>query len=80
MKYFKPLEKNEIQNKFIQLGAGNPLRRNIGEAVITVRGTGSIHAFGSINHFYLINEMTIPGSSTWYVGFGKDKRVTCTSI
>jgi multimeric flavodoxin WrbA len=54
-------------------GAGNQLRRKIGAAVVAVRRSGAIHAFDSINHFFLINEMIIPGSSYWNVGFGKDK-------
>ncbi|MBW6500353.1 MAG: flavodoxin family protein [Bacteroidales bacterium] len=54
-------------------GAGNPLRRKIGAAVVAVRRTGAIHAFDSINHFFLINEMIIPGSSYWNVGFGMGK-------
>jgi multimeric flavodoxin WrbA len=31
------------------------------------------HAFDSINHFFLISEMIIPGSSYWNMGFGLDK-------
>lgn len=54
-------------------GAGNPLRRKIGAAVVAVRRAGAIHAFDSINHFFLINEMIIPGSSYWNVGFGMGK-------
>jgi multimeric flavodoxin WrbA len=54
-------------------GAGNPLKRKIGAAVVSVRRTGAIHAFDSINHFFLINEMIIPGSSYWNIGIGKEK-------
>jgi multimeric flavodoxin WrbA len=54
-------------------GAGNPLRRKIGAAVISVRRTGAIHAFDSINNFFLINEMIIPGSSYWNIAVGKEK-------
>jgi len=54
-------------------GAGNPLKRKIGAAVVAVRRTGAIHAFDSINHFFLINEMIIPGSSYWNIGIGKEK-------
>lgn len=55
-------------------GAGNPLRRKIGAAVIAVRRAGAIHAFDSINHFFLINEMIVPGSSYWNVGIGREKK------
>jgi multimeric flavodoxin WrbA len=54
-------------------GAGNPLRRKPGAAVIAVRRAGAIHAMDSINHFFLINEMIIPGSSYWNIGIGREK-------
>ncbi len=53
--------------------AGNPLKRKTGAAVIAVRRAGAIHSFDSINHFFLINEMLIPGSSYWNIGIGKEK-------
>lgn len=54
-------------------GTGSPLRRKIGAGVIAVRRAGAIHAFDSINHFFLINEMIIPGSSYWNIGVGREK-------
>lgn len=54
-------------------GAGNPLKRKTGAAVIAVRRAGAIHAFDSINHFFLINEMIIPGSSYWNIALGREK-------
>ena len=53
--------------------AGNPLRRKAGAAVVAVRRIGAIHAFDSINHFFLINEMIIPGSSYWNIATGREK-------
>jgi len=53
--------------------AGNPLKRKPGAAVVAVRRAGSIHTFDSINHFFLINEMIIPGSSYWNIAIGRDK-------
>ncbi len=47
--------------------------RKIGAAVVAVRRGGSIHAFDTINHFFLINEMIIPGSCYWNMGVGRDK-------
>jgi multimeric flavodoxin WrbA len=52
---------------------GKPLKRKPGAAVIAVRRAGAIHAFDSINHFFLINEMIIPGSSYWNIGIGRNK-------
>jgi multimeric flavodoxin WrbA len=54
-------------------GAGNPLKYKPGAAVIAVRRAGAIHAFDSINHFFLINEMIIPGSSYWNIAIGREK-------
>jgi len=54
-------------------GAGRPLKHIPGAAVIAVRRAGAIHAFDSVNHFFLINEMIVPGSSYWNVGIGREK-------
>lgn len=48
-------------------------RRKVGAAVVAVRRGGEIHAFDSINHFFLISQMIVPGSSYWNMGFGLDK-------
>ncbi|MBN2329825.1 MAG: flavodoxin family protein [Candidatus Omnitrophica bacterium] len=48
-------------------------RRKVGAAVVAVRRGGEIHAFDTINHFFLISEMIIPGSIYWNMGFGLDK-------
>lgn len=47
-------------------------RHKVGAAVVAVRRAGSIHAFDSINHFFLISQMIIPGSSYWNIGVGRD--------
>jgi len=48
-------------------------RHKVGAAIVAVRRGGSIHAFDSINHFFLISQMIIPGSSYWNMGFGLEK-------
>jgi multimeric flavodoxin WrbA len=48
-------------------------RRKVGAAVVAVRRGGEIHAFDSINHFFLIEEMIVPGSCYWNMGFGLAK-------
>ena len=48
-------------------------KRKAGAAIVAVRRGGSIHAFDSINHFFLISQMLIPGSSYWNMGFGLEK-------
>jgi multimeric flavodoxin WrbA len=49
------------------------LRRKVGAAVVAVRRAGAIHAFDSINHFFFISQMIVPGSSYWNVGMGLAK-------
>ena len=51
----------------------NLFRRKVGAAVVSVRRGGEIHAFDTINHFYLLGEMIIPGSIYWNMGFGLQK-------
>ena len=49
------------------------LKRKVGAAVVAVRRAGAMHAFDSINHFFLIGQMIIPGSSYWNIGIGRAK-------
>jgi multimeric flavodoxin WrbA len=46
-------------------------KRKVGAAVVAVRRAGAIHAFNSINHFFTIGQMIIPGSSYWNIGIGR---------
>jgi multimeric flavodoxin WrbA len=48
------------------------LRRKVGAAVVAVRRGGAIHTFDSINHFFFINQMIVPGSNYWNVGIGRE--------
>ncbi len=57
----------------VALANGAMFRRKVGAAVVAVRRGGSIHAFDSINHFFLIEQMIVPGSSYWNFGIGLDK-------
>jgi multimeric flavodoxin WrbA len=49
------------------------LRRKVGAAVVAARRGGAIHAFNSMNHFFFISQMIVPGSIYWNMGFGLDK-------
>lgn len=57
----------------VSITNGRMLRRKVGAAVVAVRRAGSIHVFDSINHFFLINEMIVPGSIYWNMGIGREK-------
>ncbi|MBI4831175.1 MAG: flavodoxin family protein, partial [Candidatus Lindowbacteria bacterium] len=52
---------------------GDMFRRKAGAAVVAVRRGGSIHAFDTINHFFTISQMIVPGSNYWNMGFGCEK-------
>ncbi|MDR3793059.1 MAG: flavodoxin family protein [Terracidiphilus sp.] len=51
---------------------GGIFRRKVGAAAVAVRRAGSIHAFDTINHFFLISQMIVPGSSYWNIGIGRE--------
>jgi multimeric flavodoxin WrbA len=51
---------------------GGMFRRKAGAAVVAVRRGGAVHAFDSLNHFFLITEMIIPGSRYWNIGIGHE--------
>jgi multimeric flavodoxin WrbA len=52
---------------------GDMFRRKVGAAVVAVRRAGSIHVFSTINNFFLISQMIIPGSNYWNMGIGRDR-------
>jgi multimeric flavodoxin WrbA len=57
---------------FVAKANGNMFKRKAGAAVVAVRRAGAIHAFDSINHFFFISEMIVPGSSYWNIGMGRE--------
>jgi multimeric flavodoxin WrbA len=57
---------------FVSMANGGLFKRKAGAAVIAVRRGGAIHAFDTINHFFTISQMIIPGSNYWNVGVGRE--------
>lgn len=55
---------------YVTRGNGHLLKRKVGAAVIVERRGGALHAFETINNFFLINQMIVPGSSYWNFAFG----------
>ena len=55
---------------FVSRANGDMFRRKVGASVVAVRRGGAIHAFDSMNHFFFIGQMVVPGSSYWNVGIG----------
>ncbi|MEI8345784.1 MAG: flavodoxin family protein [Candidatus Omnitrophota bacterium] len=56
---------------YVSMANGGLFRRKAGAAVVAVRRGGAVHAFDTINHFYTISQMVIPGSNYWNVGVGR---------
>ena len=46
-------------------------KRKVGASVVAARRAGAIHVFNSLNYFFTINEMIIPGASYWNIGMGR---------
>jgi multimeric flavodoxin WrbA len=51
---------------------GDMLKRKVGAAVAVHRRGGAIHSFDTMNHFFLIGQMIVPGSSYWNFGVGRE--------
>ena len=47
-------------------------KRKVGAAVVAVRRGGATHVFSSLNYFFLISQMIVPGSIYWNFGIGRD--------
>jgi multimeric flavodoxin WrbA len=48
-------------------------RRKVGASVVVARRGGASHTFASLNNFFFISQMVVPGSSYWNMGFGLEK-------
>ncbi len=58
---------------YVTRGNGHLLRRKVGAGVVAVRRGGALHTFESMNNFFLISQMIVPGSSYWNFAFGKNE-------
>ncbi len=54
----------------VAIANGNMLARKVGAAVVSVRRGGAVTVFDTINHFFFIEEMVVPGSSYWNFAVG----------
>ena len=55
---------------FVGRANSDLFKRKVGAAVVAVRRAGAIPTFDAINHFFLISQMIVPGSSYWNIGIG----------
>ena len=57
---------------FVARANGHMFQRKAGAAVVAARRAGAIHVLDSINHFFLISQMIVPGSSYWNLSLAQD--------
>lgn len=57
---------------YVTRASGHLLKRKVGAGVIAVRRSGALHSFETINNFFLINQMIVPGSNYWNLAIGRD--------
>lgn len=55
---------------YVARGNDHMFARKVGASVVAVRRAGAIHALDTMNHFFLISQMVVPGSSYWNLGVG----------
>jgi multimeric flavodoxin WrbA len=55
---------------FVAKANNEMFRYKVGAAIVAVRRAGAVHVFDSINHFFTISQMIIPGASYWNMGVG----------
>jgi len=70
-----PSEMKALIDRAVMVNKANGgfLRRKVGVAVVAVRRGGMITALDTMNHFFLLSEMIVPGSSYWNFAFGLEK-------
>ena len=54
----------------VSIANGHLLKRKVGAAVVAVRRAGATDVFDAINKFFFINQVIVPGSIYWNMGFG----------
>lgn len=57
---------------YIAGGAGKSLSRKVGAAVSPARRAGAIHSLDSMQHFFLINDMIVLGSTYWNMSLARE--------
>jgi len=58
---------------FVTRATPDTLKYKVGAAVAVARRAGAMTTFDAINHFFLINQMIVSGSSYWNIGIANKK-------
>ena len=56
---------------YVSMGNGGFFARKPGAAVVAVRRGGAIHVVDTLNHFFLISQMLVVGSTYWNMAYGR---------
>ncbi|WP_316898445.1 flavodoxin family protein [Pseudodesulfovibrio indicus] len=56
----------------VSLVNGNMLARKVGAAVVAARRGGAMQTFNTLNSLFFIQQMIVPGSRYWNMGFGRE--------
>ena len=57
---------------YVARANGHIFKRKIGAGLIAVRRGGALPTFNTLNNFFLINQMVVPGSSYWNFAIGRN--------
>jgi multimeric flavodoxin WrbA len=57
----------------VSIANGYLIKHKVGAAVVAVRRAGATDVFDAINKFFLINQVIVPGSIYWNMGFGSNE-------
>jgi multimeric flavodoxin WrbA len=57
---------------FLAMSEGGTLNHKVAAAVSAVRRSGGMHTLDSIQHFFLIQGMIVPGSCYWNMSLSRD--------
>jgi multimeric flavodoxin WrbA len=60
------------RSSFVSRANDEPLRYKAGAGITAVRRGGAIHTLDTLNHFFLIRQMIVPGSLYWNIGIGRE--------
>lgn len=58
---------------FVGRVSGNLYARKVGAGIVALRRGGGVHAFDTLNNFFLIQQMIVPGSLYWNLGIGREE-------
>jgi len=57
---------------YVTRANGHLLKKKVGAGIVAVRRGGALPTFDSMNRFFLINQMIVPGSSYWNFAIGRN--------